>query len=155
MPPQFLYDLSSFDLTRSIHTMEQIREVNPQRGDMEHLDGVIHLAQEGIVAYKDVKENEFWVPGHIPGRPLLPGVIMIEAAAQAASYYTVRIVGWTGFIGFGGVDKVKFRQQVPPGVRMYIMLKVVWKRHGRIACDAQAVVNGNLAFEGQIIGTQL
>ena len=71
-----------------------------------------------IIGYKDVRPDEFWVSGHIPGRPLLPGVLMIEAGAQLASFYTRTYVGWKGFIGFGGVDEVKFRMQVPPGVRM-------------------------------------
>ena len=155
MPPQFIYDFAALDLTRDSHDIEAIRKVNPQRGDMEHLNGIVHLDEEGVVAYKDVRADEFWVPGHIPGRPLLPGVIMIEAAAQAAAFYTAMIQKWDGFIGFGGVTDVKFRQQVPPGVRMYIMLKVKWKRHRRIGCDAQGIVNGNVVFEASIIGTQL
>lgn len=155
MPPQFLYDLAALDLDRVSHDIEAIRAVNPQRGDMEHLNGIIHLDDDGVVAFKDVRADEFWVPGHIPGRPLLPGVIMIEAAAQAAAFYTAVIQKWPGFIGFGGVTDVKFRQQVPPGVRLIIMLKVIWKRHRRICCNAQGIVNGNVVFEAQIIGTQL
>ena len=155
MPPSFIYDLSQIDLTRVTHDIEAIRKVNPQRGDMEHLDGIVHIDDDGIVGFKDVRDDEFWVPGHIPGRPLLPGVIMIEAAAQVAAFYTAVVQKWPGFIGFGGVDNVKFRQQVPPGVRLYIMLKVIWKRHRRICCNAQGVVNGNVVFEAQITGTQL
>ena len=155
MPPQFLYDLSALDLDRVSHDMDAVRKVNPQRGDMEHLNGVIHLDDDGVVAFKDVRADEFWVPGHIPGRPLLPGVIMIEAAAQAASFYTAMVQKWPGFIGFGGVDGVKFRQQVAPGCRLYIMLKVIWKRHRRICCNSQGIVNGNVVFEASITGTQL
>ena len=155
MPPQFIYDFATLDLNKVAYDMEAVRKVNPQRGDMEHLDGVIHLDDDGIVAFKDVKADEFWVEGHIPGRPLLPGVIMIEAAAQAAAFYTSMVQKWPGFIGFGGVDGVKFRQQVAPGVRMYIMLKVIWKRHRRICCNAQGIVNGSVVFEASITGTQL
>ena len=155
MPPQFLYDLSAMDLNHVSYDIEAIRKVNPQRGDMEHLNAVIQLDEDGVVAYKDVRDDEFWVPGHIPGRPILPGVIMIEAAAQAASFYTAMVQKWPGFIGFGGVDAVKFRQQVVPGSRLYIMLKVIWKRHRRICCNSQGIVNGNVVFEAQITGTQL
>ena len=94
------------------------------------------------------------VAGHIPGRPLLPGVLMIEAGAQLASFYTRTYVGWKGFIGFGGVDEVKFRMQVPPGVRMYILGKKLWERHHRIYCNVQGWVDGNLAFEAGITGTE-
>lgn len=155
MPPTTLYDLSSFDLDKVAHDLEFIRTINPQRGDMEHLNGVIHVDEEGIIAFKDVRDDEFWVPGHIPGRPLLPGVIMIEAAAQAASFYTKVVQKWPGFIGFGGVDQVKFRSAVSPGCRMYVMLKMIWKRHRRICCNSQGLVNGNVVFEAQITGTAM
>lgn len=155
MPPSLLYDLSTVDLNAVSHDMEAVRACNPQRGDMEHLDGVIALYDDGVIAFKDVRADEFWVEGHIPGRPLLPGVIMIEAAAQAASFYTKMVQKWDGFIGFGGVDAVKFRQQVAPGVRLLIMLRVIWKRHRRICCNAQGIVNGSVVFEAQITGTQM
>jgi 3-hydroxyacyl-[acyl-carrier-protein] dehydratase len=155
MPPQTLYDLSQVDLNGVSHDIEAIRAVNPQRGDMEHLNAIVALFEDGVIGVKDVRDDEFWVAGHIPGRPLLPGVIMIEAAAQAASFYTKVVQKWEGFIGFGGVDAVKFRQAVPPGSKLYIMLKVIWKRHRRICCNAQGMVNGNIVFEGQITGAQM
>ena len=74
MPPQLLYDISGIDLDNVIHGPEDIRAVNPQRGDMEHLDGIVHVGDKGdIIGFKDVRDDEFWVEGHIPGRPLLPG----------------------------------------------------------------------------------
>lgn len=152
MPPQFLFSLETIDLDKPIFGEKDIEEANPQRGSMRHLDGIVLLEPDGVIAYKDVRADEFWVPVHIPGRPLLPGVIMIEAAAQAASFYTRRQLGWKGFIGFGGVDEVKFRAPVPPGVRLNLLMKKVWDRHKRICCQAQGVVNGNLVFEGKIIG---
>lgn len=155
MPPTTLYDLSKIDLNHVSHDLEFIRSINPQRGDMEHLDGINYVDQDGVIGFKDVKADEFWVPGHIPGRPLLPGVIMIEAAAQVASFYTKVVQKWEGFIGFGGVDEVKFRSQVAPGCRLYIMVKLTWKRHRRICCDAQGIVNGSVVFEGKITGTQM
>ena len=90
MPPTFLFDLSTIDLTKVVYDQAAIREINPQRGDMEHLDGIVYAnpATGHMVGYKDVRADEFWVPGHIPGRPLLPGVIMIEAAAQLAAWLT-------------------------------------------------------------------
>ena len=83
MPPQFLFDLSTIDLNRILFDREKIRLVNPQRGQMEHLDAIVHVNEstEEIIGYKDVRDDEFWVDGHIPGRPLLPGVIMIESGA--------------------------------------------------------------------------
>ena len=65
----------------------EIREIIPQRFEMEHLDGISFIdTDEGLVAgWKDVRDDEFWVRGHLPGRPLLPGVVMLEALAQLTS----------------------------------------------------------------------
>jgi 3-hydroxyacyl-[acyl-carrier-protein] dehydratase len=157
MPPQLPYDISAIDLSHVLYDQKAIRESNPQRGDMEHLNGIVHAAPEKgqIIGYKDVREDEFWVPGHIPGRPLLPGVLMIEAGAQLASFYTRRFVGWKGFIGFGGAEDIRFRQAVKPGCRMYLVGLKTWERHHRICCVVHGMVNGSQVFEASIIGTEV
>src|SRR3954464_5003256 len=145
MPPQFLFDLSSIDLNQVLFGPDEIRQMNPHRGDMEMLQGVIwaDTSQGTILGYKDIGADEFWVAGHIPGRPLFPGVLMIETAAQLASFYTKQFLKLEGFIGFGAVDGVKFRGQVVPGDRFYLVLQYKWHRHRRIHCSAQGWVKGN------------
>ena len=155
MPPTLLFDLSQIDLDHVLAGPERIREVNPQRGDMEHLDAVVWHREEKILGYKDVTDDEFWVPGHIPGRPLLPGVIMLEAAAQLSSFLTRVYVGWEGFIGFGGLEDVKFRSPVTPGQRLYLLADLTDVRHRRIKANIQGVVGGNVVFEAVIIGTKM
>src|SRR5438128_8780102 len=147
MPPQLLYDVSGIDLDRVLYDQEAIRECNPQRGPMEHLNAIVYADGElgRIIGYKDVRDDEFWVEGHIPGRPLLPGVLMIEAGAQLASFYTRKFVGWKGFIGFGSADQIKFRQQVPPGKRLYLLGQKNWDRHHGINRTIQGLVHGPLA----------
>jgi 3-hydroxyacyl-[acyl-carrier-protein] dehydratase len=156
MPPRYLFDISGIDMNRVIFDQEAVRQANPQRGHMEHLNGIVYAdaALGRIIGFKDVRADEFWVEGHIPGRPLLPGVLMIEAGAQLASFYTRTFVGWKGFIGFGGVDECKFRMQVSPGCRMYILGQKIWERHHRICCHVQGIVNGSPAFEAGITGTE-
>src|SRR4051812_11872398 len=75
MPPQLLFDISTIDLNHVAYDQEAIRESNPQRGDMEHLNAIVYVEPSlgRVIGYKDVRDDEFWVPGHIPGRPLLPG----------------------------------------------------------------------------------
>ncbi len=157
MPPQLLFDISGLDLNRVVYDQERVRACNPQRGDMEMLNAVVHADPEKgqIIGYKDVRADEFWVPGHIPGRPLFPGVLMIESAAQLASFYTRMFVGWTGFIGFGGVEETKFRQQVQPGCRLYLLGQKQWERHHRIKCTVHGMVNGSLVFETGIVGSEM
>jgi 3-hydroxyacyl-[acyl-carrier-protein] dehydratase len=157
MPPQLLFDIAGLERLPDVFGQEAIREINAQRGAMEMLDGVVFVDSKlhRIVGYKDVRADEFWVAGHIPGRPLFPGVLMIEAGAQLASFYTRKFAGWTGFVGFGGVDECRFRQQVVPPVRMYLFGQQIWERHGRICCAIQGVISGTVAFETKIIGVQL
>ena len=95
MPPTLIFDLAGIDLQQILFGPDDIRACNPQRGAMEHLSAIVWAdeAAARIVGYKDVHADEFWVPGHIPGRPLLPGVIMLEAAAQLASFYNQEVYG--------------------------------------------------------------
>lgn len=157
MPPQLLFDLSGIDLNRVLYDRDAIRQVNPQRGTFEQLDAVVHVDAENgrIIGYKDVRDDEFWVKDHIPGRPLLPGVLMIEAAAQVSGFFTAKVMGWSGFIGFGGADQIRFRQPVTPGQRLHLVVQRVAFRHRRVECKVQGLVNGTLVFEAMITGTQL
>jgi 3-hydroxyacyl-[acyl-carrier-protein] dehydratase len=157
MPPQLLYDIAGIDLDNVVYDQEAIRDANPQRGHMEHLNAIVYAEPDlgRIIGYKDVRDDEFWVEGHIPGRPLLPGVIMIEAGAQLASFYTRKFVGWKGFIGFGGATDIRFRAPVTPGQRLYIVGQKTWERHRRIECKIQGLVEGNIVFEATIVGTQI
>jgi 3-hydroxyacyl-[acyl-carrier-protein] dehydratase len=157
MPPQFVFDINGIDLSKVVYDQEAIRQANPQRGEMEMLNAIVYAEPSlgRIVGYKDVRKDEFWVPGHIPGRPLLPGVLMLEAAAQLASFYTRTFVGWKGFIGFGGVEDTKFRRQVEPGCRLYLLGQKLWERHHRIRCTVHGMVDGQLAFETGIIGQEM
>jgi 3-hydroxyacyl-[acyl-carrier-protein] dehydratase len=157
MPPQLIFDIAHIDLDKVLFDKEAIRQIIPHRGAIEQLDAVVYGNSDPgqIVGYKDVRHDEFWVDGHIPGRPLLPGVLMIEAAAQLASIYMAKFQQWDGFIGFGGVDGVRFRQQVPPGNRLVILLQKIRIGHGRFIGKSQGLVNGNLAFEAEVHGVRM
>ena len=156
MPPSTLFDLSALDLDQIAADVAEIEAMNPQRGQMRLMDRVVWFDEESdSLSYRDVKGDEFWVEGHIPGRPLLPGVLMLEQAAQACSFYTRRVVGWDGFIGFGGVENCKFRLPVEPGARLYVLTRLVEKRHRRVRARCQGLVDGQIVFEADIIGTKM
>src|SRR5205823_2775887 len=99
-----------------------------------HMDTRHHI----VVGYKDVRHDEFWVPGHMPGYPLLPGVLMCEAAAQLCSFYTSTHHIMPGdYIGFGGMDDVHFRNQVKPGDRLVLVGKGLKFQSRKIVFNVQ------------------
>jgi 3-hydroxyacyl-[acyl-carrier-protein] dehydratase len=156
MPPPLLYDLSKLDFSRPLYDIDAIRRINPQRNQMEHLTAIVYMDTEGhgLVGYKDVGEDEFWVAGHMPGYPLMPGVIMCEAAAQLASFYSqkTKLVGGD-FVGFGGMDEVRFRLPVYPKTRLVLAAKLKQLRPNRMAIfDFQGIVNSDIVFTGQMMG---
>jgi 3-hydroxyacyl-[acyl-carrier-protein] dehydratase len=151
-----IIDFSEYDLDHIVADIEEIRRVNPQRYEMEQLSAIVYdNVEKGIcVGYKDVTDNEFWVRGHMPGMPLMPGVVMCEAAAQMCSYHSQRhnLLG-TEMIGFGGMDDVRFRGTVVPGDRLVVIAQKLQVRMGAmIRCRFQCFVREQLVCEGQIRG---
>jgi 3-hydroxyacyl-[acyl-carrier-protein] dehydratase len=159
MPPPLLFDLSTIDLqAEPLFDKEAICKVNPQRFEMQQLDGILWYDKDKhlILGYKDVTENEFWIRGHIPGRPLMPGVIMVEAGAQLSSFFLKQVYEEEGFIGFAGIEGTKFRLTVEPGQRLYLIghiTKYKRRKRGTIVTTAvQGVVEGAIAFETIVSG---
>lgn len=157
MPPPLLFDLTDINLDQVVFDKERIRQNNPQRFEFEQLDAIIHydVEKQIMLGLRDIKADEWWTRGHLPDRPLFPGVLMIEAAAQLAGFFTKIMYSDSRFIGFGGVDNVKFREAVVPPARIYLLGKVVEMRPRRTICDVQGVVNGRLVFEGCVTGVPM
>lgn len=158
MPPQLLFDLSGLDLgTRPVFDKEAISRVNPQRYEMQQLDGILWYDPDRslILGFKDVTDNEFWVRGHIPGRPLMPGVIMIESAAQLLSFFVKQVLKVEGFVGFGGIESAKFRAAVTPPCRLYLLGQIIEKRTRKYTCTTQGLVKGTIVFEAIISGIKM
>lgn len=157
MPPTPI--IAPADLPRDVVAgIDEIRRHNPQRHEMEQLTAVTLLDEEHTraVGYKDMAENEFWVRGHIPGFPILPGVLMCEAAAQLCSFYCMHFgLLKADFIGFGGIDDVRFRGTVRPGQRLWIVAQALKISHRRVICEAQEFVEDSMVFNGQIIGVPI
>jgi 3-hydroxyacyl-[acyl-carrier-protein] dehydratase len=159
MPPPLLFDLSQIDLTREpIFGREAIGKVNPQRFEMQQLDGVLWYDKKKflVLGYKDVTENEFWVRGHIPDRPWMPAVMMIEAAAQLSGFFVKHIYEEPGFIGFSGIDSAKFRCVVEPGQRLYLLGHITKLKKGRkYTTRTQGVVGDTMVFEAVVSGMSI
>jgi 3-hydroxyacyl-[acyl-carrier-protein] dehydratase len=155
MPPEFHLDPAHLDLGRVIADQEAIRRVNPQRYEMEHLTAIVYVdpANHLVAGYKDVRPDEFWVRGHMPDYPLLPGVLMCEAAAQLCSYY----IGTHGlmqgdFTGFGGLENVRFRTPVRIGDRLLMIGKGMKMNRRQTIFNVQGFVGTAMAFHADVIG---
>jgi 3-hydroxyacyl-[acyl-carrier-protein] dehydratase len=146
MPPAPLVDPATIDTSRVLVDREGIRRFNPQRFEMEQLSAIVLLDEKNklIIGYKDVEPGEFWVRGHMPDYPLMPGVLICEAAAQLSSYFckATKLIE-TGFVGFGGMDRLVL---IGKGVRLH-------RRH--TIFEVQGFVAANMVFHGRVFGVTL
>jgi 3-hydroxyacyl-[acyl-carrier-protein] dehydratase len=150
-------DFSEIDFNRILVSRDEIMKINPHRFEMALLDGILYQTETEIVGFKDVASDEFWVRGHFPGRPLMPGVLMCECAAQLSSYFALTNNMVTqGNIGLGGLDKIRFRGPVVPGNKLVIMMKRNRARQNVIFnSEFQGYIDENLVVDGMIIGVVL
>ena len=158
MPPELHFDPAKVDFGRVIADRAEIRKVNRQRFEMEQIDAVVHVdpEQQLVIGYKDVRPDEFWVRGHMPDYPLLPGVLMCEAAAQLCSYYVVTAGLLHGdFVGFGGLENVRFRGPVHPGDRLVLVGKGTRMHRRQTIFNVQGFVGGTMVFHADVIGVPL
>lgn len=111
----------------SIMTAQEVMDIIPNRFPMFFIDKVEELTPgEHIVCYKNVTINEPFFQGHFPGEPVMPGVLIIEALAQAGSIPLLTLDSFKGQTAYlGGLNKIKFRQKVVPGDVLRLQVDIV------------------------------
>ncbi len=123
----------------------------PHRYPMLLVDRVEELVPDkSIAAIKAVTINEPFFQGHFPGRPIMPGVLIVEALAQAAGVLAVESLGLAGsgkLVYFMAIEGAKFRAPVEPGVLMRLEVEFVQKRATVCKFAGRALVGGKLAAE--------
>ncbi|WP_269142134.1 3-hydroxyacyl-ACP dehydratase FabZ [Sphingomonas sp. IC-11] len=136
--------LGPFDVTRVMAAL-------PHRYPMLLVDRVEELVpDESITAIKAVTMNEQFFQGHFPGRPIMPGVLIVEALAQAAGVLAVESLGLAGtgkLVYFMSIDGVKFRKPVEPGVLLRLQVSFVQKRARVCKFAGRALIGDDLAAE--------
>lgn len=133
-----------------------IRQRIPQRHEMELLHGVVHLDTDAMLAvgYHQSSDDDFWVRGHIPGRPLMPAVVIVEICAQISTFlgtYAMDVPAGQ-FFGFGGMERARFRGQVQPGDKVLCVSRIQRVKRNFGFFEAQAFVGETKVAEGLIIG---
>lgn len=149
-----LFDLSSIDLTRVVHTRKELERWNPHRGTMALLDAIIWHSpdfKQGV-AVKRVTRDEFWVAGHFPEKAMMPGVIMVETGAQLGSFlFNIRFPK-PKIAAFVRLEECTFRASVEPGDDFFVLAQEVKFSPKRFVSDIQGMVNGRVVFEARITG---
>jgi 3-hydroxyacyl-[acyl-carrier-protein] dehydratase len=131
--------------------IKRVMAALPHRYPMLLVDRVESLdPDKGIVAIKAVTINEPFFQGHFPGRPIMPGVLIVEALAQAAGVLAVEALGLAGsgkLVYFMAIESAKFRAPVEPGVLLKLEVEFVQKRASVCKFAGRASVDGKLAAE--------
>lgn len=136
--------------------VNEIREYLPHRYPFLLVDRVVELVEGDVIhAYKNVSINEEVFNGHFPQSPIFPGVMIVEALAQAAGILGFKTLGKKPSDGsiylFAGADKVKFRRQVVPGDRLDLEAKVISEKRGIWKFECRASVDGAVAATATIL----
>ena len=156
MPVEHLLDISHLDPTKSVFGPDEIRAVNPHRHEFELIDGILEYQEDPVhvVGVKYVREDQFWCRGHLPGDPIFPGVLVVEAGAQVASFCFIKHFGSLKdrFFGFGGIEDTRFRGAVRPGDDLVLVIVPKIMRLRRAIFRLQAYVRGTVVCESTIIG---
>ncbi|WP_268920898.1 3-hydroxyacyl-ACP dehydratase FabZ [Secundilactobacillus yichangensis] len=132
----------------------EIQKILPHRYPMLLVDRVLdYVPGEKVIARKNVSVNEAFFQGHFPGNPVMPGVLIVEAMAQAGAIALLTVPEFKGKTAyFGGMNKVKFRQMVKPGDTLTLEVTLEKIRghaglgHGEAYVDGKKVCSGDLTF---------
>ncbi|MEO0824796.1 MAG: 3-hydroxyacyl-ACP dehydratase FabZ [Cyanobacteria bacterium J06635_15] len=140
-------------VVQTTFTLEEIQALLPHRYPFALVDRIIDFVPgEKAVGIKNVTFNEPHFQGHFPGRPIMPGVLIVEAMAQVGGIVLTQLPGVNGLCLFAGIDKVRFRRPVVPGDQLVMtveLLALKRKRFGKMRAIAE--VNGGLACEGELM----
>ena len=141
--------------TLNIH---EIKNLLPHRYPFLLVDRVTEaVVGESLVALKNVTVNEPFFEGHFPHRPVMPGVLILEAMAQAsailASFDLDKIDNQNRLYYFVGIDKARFKRPVEPGDQLIFNVKIVRRIKNMWKCEGTATVNGELAAKAELMFT--
>jgi 3-hydroxyacyl-[acyl-carrier-protein] dehydratase len=140
---------------KSVLELEELMRILPHRYPMLMIDRLIEIRPgESAVGVKNVSYNEPFFQGHFPQKPIMPGVMMIEAMAQAAAAftsYTENLDAEGKIVLFMGVDRARFRRPVVPGDQLLIRVSTaqrrppVWRFEGEATVDGKRVAEASFA----------
>lgn len=142
------------DPSQSVLSVIEIQDLLPHRYPFLLVDRIIdYVPGERAVGLKNVTVNEPFFQGHFPGRPIMPGVLIVEAMAQVGGVILMQMGDLKGKLSmFAGIDKVRFRRPVTPGDQLILTAELICVKQQRFGkMQGKAEVNGQLACEGEMM----
>ncbi|WP_375474448.1 3-hydroxyacyl-ACP dehydratase FabZ [uncultured Nostoc sp.] len=152
--PQAINEITISSEIKTTFTSEEIQKLLPHRYPFLLVDKIIdYVPDEKAVGVKNVTINEPHFQGHFPERPLMPGVLIVEAMAQVGGIVLTQMSSVAGgLFVFAGIDKVRFRRQVVPGDQLVMTVELLWVKQRRFGkMQGRAEVDGQLACEGELM----
>ncbi|MBR5713013.1 MAG: 3-hydroxyacyl-ACP dehydratase FabZ [Lachnospiraceae bacterium] len=131
---------------------EEIKTILPHREPMLLVDEAVKHEDDSATGYYTVRGDEFFLKGHFPGRPIVPGVILCEMMAQSACVIFTEQMGGNTLPVYAGLDKVRFRGMVEPGDTVRIETRLVrscaplFSLHGEVYVGERLCVSGDFSF---------
>lgn len=138
----------------SILPVEEIHKLLPHRYPFSLVDRIIeYIPEKRAVGIKNVTFNEPHFQGHFPGRPIMPGVLIVEAMAQVGGVVLTQMTDIQGgLFMFAGIDKVRFRRPVVPGDQLVMTVELLCIKRRRFGwMQGRAEVDGRLVAEGELM----
>ncbi len=138
----------------TVFSVEEIQKLLPHRYPFALVDRIIeYVPGKRAVGIKNVTFNEPHFQGHFPGRPMMPGVLIVEAMAQVGGIVLTQLPELEGGLFlFAGIDKVRFRRPVVPGDRLIMTVELLCVKRRRFGkMQARTVVDGQLVSEGELM----
>ncbi len=139
---------------KTVFNVEEIQKLLPHRYPFALVDRIIeYVPGKRAVGIKNVTFNEPHFQGHFPGRPMMPGVLIVEAMAQVGGIVLTQLPELEGGLFlFAGIDKVRFRRPVVPGDRLIMTVELLCVKRRRFGkMQARTVVDGQLVSEGELM----
>jgi beta-hydroxyacyl-ACP dehydratase FabZ len=137
--------------------IQEIMNHIPHRYPFIMVDRILELEpNQRVLGLKNVSINEPFFQGHFPGKPIMPGVLILEALAQTSGVLAIASIAKEkegALMYFMGLDQVKFRKMVVPGDQLLMELKVLKQRAKIMKLAGVAKVNGQIAAEAQLMAT--
>ncbi len=138
--------------------IDEVMQYLPHRYPFLLIDRVLDMeVGKSITAIKNVSINEPFFPGHFPGSPVMPGVLILEAMAQAAALLSFKTENYApseiGIVYFAGIDGARFKKPVVPGDQLLIKIEIVRRMRGIWKYKGHVEVEGALVAEAELMAT--